>query len=518
MRRSFFCTLLLMILNPALAAQDENRVLETADSEVSTVVGSESMDLSLEEAIGLALDHNLDLEIQRIGERRSQWDPIIAESVFDPLFRTGFTYSKSSTTSTSIIEGAEVGENIEQDNRNYFLGLSGQLRYGATWNLRLNGSRFESSSTSQFFSPLNYRSAYQLSLSQPLLRGFGRDITETSLRVAVRNALASRLATRRAVETTVASVVSSYWDLIYTRRNVAVQESALGEARELLEINRRRLEVGTGTEIDVISAEANIETQKASIIDSVNQLRDIQDVLLDKINAPGFRIGGESGPLFRDIEVIPTTSLELADFPVDMTDAVQTALASRLELAQRELQIANSEDQLRLSEDQLKPNLSLDGGWNQPGNDVTFDGSWSDIGEDYSWNAGLNFEIPLGNRAARNRLLQSREDLRLSRINRDQASHGIVLEVTRAVRELQSARQSVETTAAATRLRREELDGETRRLEVGVSTAYQVLQVQNSLLQAQVSELQANVRLRKAISAYRNATGTILKGYGIELD
>ena len=515
---SFLCTLLLLILSPVLGAQDEDRTPTTTDTEVSTTVGTESMDLSLDEAIGLALDHNLDLEIQRIGERRNQWDPIIAEAAFDPLFRTGFTYSKSSTTSTSIIEGAEVGQQIEQDNRTYFLGLSGQLRYGTTWNLRLNGSRFETSSTSEFFSPLNYRGAYQLSLSQPLLRGFGRDITETSLRVAVRNALASRLATRRSVETTVASVVGSYWDLVYTRRNVAVQESALAEARELLEINRRRLEVGTGTEIDVISAEANIETQKAGIIDSVNQLRDIQDVLLDKINAPGFRLGGDSGPMFRDIEVVPTTPLELTEFPVEMTDAVQMALATRLELVQQQLEIANSEDQLLLSEDQLKPSLSLDGGWNQPGNDITFDGSWSNIGDDYSWNTGLNFEIPLGNRAARNRLLQSREDLRRAHITQDQASHGIVLEVTRAVRELQSARQSVDTTAAATRLRREELDGERRRLEVGVSTAYQVLQVQNSLLQAQVSELQSAVRLRKAISAYRNATGTILKGYGIALD
>ncbi len=515
---SILWTSLLLISTALLSAQDGDRSAQEPGAIVTSEVGSESLQLSLDEAIGLALDHNLDLEIQRINERRNQWDPIIAEAAFDPLFRTGFTYSKSSTTSTSIIEGADVGETSERDNRNYFFGFSGQLRYGTTWNLRLNGSRSETSADSVFFSPLNYRGAYELSLSQPLLRGFGRDITETSLRIAMRNVEASRLATRRSVETTVASVVSSYWDLVYTRRNVAVQESALAEARELLEINQRRLEVGTGTALDVVSAEANIETQKASIIDALNQLRDIQDVLLDKINSPGFRLGGEAGPIFRDIEVIPTTPLELAEFPVDMTDAVQMALAMRLELFQREIQIANSEDQLKLSQDQVRPNLTLSGGWNQPGNDLTFDGSWANIGEDYSWNAGLNFEIPLGNRAARNRLLQSREDLRLANISKDQASHGIVLEVTRAVRELQSARQSVDTTRAATRLRREELDGETRRLEVGVSTAYQVLQVQNSLLQAQVSELQSQVRLRKAISAYRNATGTILKGYGIQLD
>ena len=83
---------------------------------------------------------------------------------------------------------------------------------------------------------------------------------------------------------------------------------------------------------------------------------------------------------------------------------------------------------------------------------------------------------------------------------------------------MESARQAVETTEAATRLRREELDGERRRLEAGVSTAYQVLQVQNSLLSAQVQELQSRIRVRKAITGYRNATGTILRDYGIRLD
>ena len=121
-------------------------------------------------------------------------------------------------------------------------------------------------------------------------------------------------------------------------------------------------------------------------------------------------------------------------------------------------------------------------------------------------------------RAAQNREMQAREDLRLAQLSKEQISNGIILEVTRAVRELDSARQSVETTQAATRLRREELDGETRRLEAGVSTAYQVLQVQNSLLAAQVRDLQAQIRVRKAITGYRNATGTILKDYGIRLD
>ena len=109
--------LLLLILTPMVAGQDDSVTADDAAAVVLTGAGSESMDLSLEDAIGLALDHNLDLEVQRIGERRNQRDPLIAEAAFDPLFRTGFTWSKSSTTSTSIIEGAAVGDQSERDNR-----------------------------------------------------------------------------------------------------------------------------------------------------------------------------------------------------------------------------------------------------------------------------------------------------------------------------------------------------------------------------------------------------------------
>ena len=474
--------------------------------------------LGLVEAIQLALEHNLGLQVQRVSQGRSYLDPIIAEAAFDPLFSTGFTLSESEATSTSIIDGAAVGETSKRSNDSYFMGLSGLMRYGTSWQFRLSGNRSETSAVSPFFSPLNYRSGVELTLSQPLLKGRGRDITETNLRVALRNAEASKLATVRAMETTVAAVESSYWDLVYARRNVEVQRSALEEAEELLDLNRRRLEVEVGTRLDVISAEANVATQKASIIAALNTLRDLQDILLDSINAPEFRGGSSVASMLRDFEVIPTTAINPTQFDPELESVVQEALAGRLELAQSDLQIASSEDLLKVRENDLLPTLDLTGSFSQPGNGLDFGESWSDVGDDYAWSAGLNLQIPLGQRAAQNREMQARDDLRLARLSREQISNGIILEVTRSVRELESARQAVETTEAATRLRREELDGETRRLEAGVSTAYQVLQVQNSLLSAQVQELQAKIRVRKAITGYRNATGTILKDYGIRLE
>ncbi|OUU23964.1 MAG: hypothetical protein CBC13_04260 [Planctomycetia bacterium TMED53] len=513
---AFLFAVVVLLITPATHAlemknnpvSDEERIFESG----------EIRKLSLSEAIQLALEHNLGLQVQRVSQGRAYLDPLIAEAAFDPLFSTGFSLSESETTSTSIIDGAEVGETSNRSNDSYFMGLSGLMRYGTSWQFRLNGNRSETTSSSPFFLPLNYRSGVELSLTQPLLRGRGKEITETNLRVALRNAESSKLATVRSMETTVASVESSYWDLVYARRNVEVQRSALQEAQELLDLNRRRLEVQLGTRLDVISAEANVATQQSSIIAALNILRDLQDILLDSINAPEFRRSVGAPSLLKDVEIIPTSALNPTQFTPEMEAVVEEALVRRLELAQSDLQIASSKDLLRVRENDLLPTLDLTGSFSQPGNGLSFSESWSNVGDDYSWSAGLNLQIPLGQRAAKNRQMQAREDLRLAQLNKDQLSNGIILEVTRAVRELESARQAVETTQAATRLRREELDGETRRLEAGVSTAYQVLQVQNSLLSAQVQELQAQIRVRKAITGYRNATGTILKDYGIQLE
>jgi len=478
--------------------------------------------LTLEEAVHLALEHNITLQVERVSEARSQRERIIAAAAFDPLFRTGYDLSKSRRVASDITQGGLAGSVSERDNRNYNIGLEGLLATGTTWTFSIDGNRSEFSSndptSSTFFSPLSYNSGYTLRLTQPLLRGRGRGPTEFGLRVAGRTAEISQLTLQREVEQTIASVIGTYWDLVSARRDLDVKQRALGEANELLEINRRKLEVGSGTEIDVISAEANIETQKAGIIDSLNARHGAQDSLLDLINAPEFRRGGAAGPIFRELEVVPTTPLELPEFPVSLPDSVRNALDNRLEIAQQRLRVSNVRDQLDQAQNDVLPSLQLTGSWNQPGTADTLNQSWSNIGDDYVYSAGISLEIPFGNRAASQRHLQAQDDLRSVRLEREQVANGIVLEVTQAVRELSSARQSVETNRAATRLRREQLDGERRRLEVGVSTSYQVLQIQNDLLEAEVALLQAQVRLRKAMTSYHNATGEILRVRGIKLE
>ncbi len=126
--------------------------------------------------------------------------------------------------------------------------------------------------------------------------------------------------------------------------------------------------------------------------------------------------------------------------------------------------------------------------------------------------------MPIGNRAAKERRSQAKIDRASARLDHRRTVNTVVLGVTQAVRDVRSAQQRVETTRAATRLRTEQLDGEKRRLSVGLSTSYQVLQVQNDLLEAQTSEVESIVFLLKAVTAYRRQTGDVLESFGIEVE
>ncbi len=480
------------------------------------------MELALEEAIRLALIYNLDLQTDRLAEDRFRREVKIADAGFDPLFRTNYTLSRFRQPSVSFLDfgstTSQIAVNPFESDR-WDAAISGLLKTGTSYELTVGGARNNNPESGIFSLNPRYSSSVELQLTQPILRGFGDDTVLTGLRVASRNVEISSLELRSRVEDTCVAVANAYWDLLFARKDLEVKEQALVEAEELRAINQRKLDVGTGTEIDVIDSEANIETQRAGIIDARNFRGNAQDALLDLINDPAKRVGGLENPLFLNVEIFPVTEPNLEDVEIVLSDSVSLALEQRTEVRQALLAILNTEDFLRRAEDDTLPRLDLTGSWGNSGLEGGFSGSWDELatGTYYNWSVGLVFEIPIGNRIARERRSQARIDRSSARIDQERTVNSVVLGVTRAVRDVRSAQQRVKTTRAATRLRQEQLDGEKRRLEVGASTSYQVLQVQNDLLEAQTAQVESSVFLLKAMTAFRKETGDVLNVLGIHV-
>ena len=505
---------------PATPAKDTTTIVSV--SGIDEPVRPE-MELTLEEAVRLSLRHNIDLQVQRVTEERSRRDRRIADAAFDPLFRTNYTLGRFRQPSVSFLDFGSTTSTISVNafaSDNWSMGVSGILETGTQYSVTAGGSRSDNPDSSIFSLNPRYSSSFELQVTQPLLRGFGDDSVLADVRIATRNAEISRLELRRRVEDTLVAVVNAYWDLLFARKDLEVKEQALVEANELLEINQRKLQVGNGTEFDVIDAEANIETQRAGIIDSRNTRDNAQDSLLDLINSPNYRRGGVENPLFLDVQIVPVTEPDLDELKISLEESVDTALNHRLEIQQQVLGIQNAEDTYQRAADDALPRFDLTGSWTNSGLEGDFSGSWDELssGTYYDWSVGVVFEIPIGNRAARERRAQARLDRTSARLEHERTINAVVLGVTQAVRDVRSAQQRVQTTRAATRLRTEQLDGEKRRLSVGLSTSYQVLQVQNDLLEAQTAEVESVVFLLKAVTAYRRQLGDVLETFGIEVD
>lgn len=487
--------------------------------------------LSMTDAINAAMSENLDLRVERLSQESSSRDVVIARAAFDPLFTTSYTMSKFRQPTISFLSGlagAATGTTVNVNpfvNQVFNVGVSGLLPTGLTYSVTAADSRNDSPNSSFVaFNPSNSTSI-RAEVTQPLLKGFGFNSNLADLRVAQNNFKVSRAQLQRLIETTVASVQNAYWDLAFAREDLRVKQEALREAQQLLEINRQKVQVGTATEIDVIDAEANIETQRGGIIDAENVIRRTQDTLLDLLNySETQRRRGDIPPdqlaPYEDVRVVPTTPLAFTRYPLDLESAIDIALSNREDLRENEFLVDNSGIELRRRKNQALPGLNVTGNWTQQGLDENIGNSIDSLGtfRFYDWSVGVTFEYPIGNRQERNRLAQARNDLASSKLRLQKLRNGVVLEVTQAARDIQSSFQKLQTSRATVRLRREQLEGEKQRLRVGSSTSYQVLQIQNDVLEAQSLELQALVDYKRAITAFESSVGIIDDVAGVTLE
>ena len=474
--------------------------------------------LSLGETIRIALGHNIDLQLERIAYFRSAKDVQVARAAFDPVFATNYTMNKFRQPTVDFLSGVAPTTEVNVNPftfQNFDFGISGLLPTGTTYNVTAENSRADNPESGFFsFNPRN-ETSISGTVTQPLLKNFGFDANLADLRISQNNEAKAERGLLRLHQDTIASVENAYWELVFAYKDLDVKEKGVMEAQTLLEINRHKVAVGSAKRIDIVDAEANIETQKSGIIDAVNALEGAQDTLLDLINYQEIlRERGEVdqyAPFFEHIWVIPTTELDFRPYSIDLNDAVQRAMDSREDLQQARLDVENGRLELLRRENQLLPVLNLSGTWTPRGLEENVGNSLDELGSGrfYDWTVAINLEYPIGNRLEKNRYYQAEADLETSRLALVKLENQVILEVTQLVRAVDAAYQLVITNQKVVRLRREQFEAEQQRLRVGNSTAYQVELVQNDLLEAESQLIRSQVDYKRAIAAYENSVSII---------
>jgi len=476
--------------------------------------------LTLQSAIETSLKNNLQVQIAVETRDYTRAGLMIEQGVFD--------WNLTSSLSIAKTEDASRGQNFpggpftssETTTFNRYFTLGSTKAFGWGGNLSLNYAptyRFSKGTVNggpeSPFTTNPYDGSFTATYTQSLLKNFGRDATESRLIVARKSAQAADLSFQLAIINLVANTESQYWDVVYAQRNLENKQQALALAQKQLKENQIRVQVGTLAPIEVTSSEASVALREQDIIAAEAQLANAKDALIRALYPSSERPSG----------------MELADAPsvkpleMDEAAAEKLALTNRLELKSARLDLDSKQAIETAANNRTLPQLDAFASYNGNAASQISSEGLAAVNKDLTKGAypgytlGLQFSMPIQNRAARGNQAQARANRRQSEWTLRDLELGITLEVRQAFRNLDASAKGVAAAEKTRFFREKDLEAEQKKFENGMSTNFLVLSKQNDLDTAKSSELQSQITYAKAVTALEKALGNLLEARKLEV-
>jgi len=489
--------------------------------EIGTLPPAERREtISLADAAIRALQHNLDISISRQTKNSRLGDITVEQAKFDPTLSVNGQFNRTVSPLNRPVFGA-TNQDLTQittfDQRTQSVTLDAMTNLLTGGNVDLNYSPTRTNinqnlATGFLFNP-SYTGGLVLTLTQPLLRNAGIDVTKTFIRVAQNNATVEEHVFRDRVLTVLATVEQTYWEVVFANENLKVAEAALKAAQELLASNRAKAKAGIMSIVDVLQAEAAVASRVEQVLVAEKTIRDQEDQLRRLLNPA-------EEDLRQDVRLIPLDQPVVTLEPISLQEAIDLAIEQRPEIVQAKKNMETSDLNTKFAKNQILPNLSFQGtmGMAGLGKDYTDSVNQNFSGDFYNYGAGLVLSYPLGNRSAwstYNKRQLEEKNAEASLVNVRQL---IIVGVREAVRRVQTDFKRIETTRSARIMAEKQLQAEQERLKVGLSTTRFVLDFQRDLATAQGNELRATVDYNKSLSNLARHKATTLDRYNLQLN
>lgn len=456
---------------------------------------------------------------------------------FDPVVSATLQSDHARFDCTSIFCGSV--QNTTTANFQYTQGFQSGTNLGVGF----TNSRVTSNNPFNFLSP-SLTSGFKFQLTQHLLQGFGFLPNNRLIRITKNNREITDVAFRLQIITTVDQIENLYWNLVFARENVRVQQEAIAFAQKTLSDNKKQVEIGSLAPIEVVRAQNTVAADQENLIQAQTNL-DLQQLLMKNALSRNLQ-----DPQLANAEVVTTSTVALPQQePVVPTeDLVNEALQHRAELAESRIDLANREISEKALKNALLPSVDFFayyGGSGSGGNQSPFSecgspfenpltasfgcnppGSFAPTSQVSTWNklvnstapdkgAGFTVNIPIRNRQAEALQIRGQLEYRQAQMRLQQIDNQVRIEVRNAQFSVTQNRSAVEAAQAAVELAKQSLDAEQKKFRLGASTSTLVLQNQSGLATAESNLLSAQAAYEKAEVELDRATGLLLEHAGI---
>ena len=503
--------------------------------EIDTVANLEDfvvdgkLELSLRDYLELVMANHPDVQIQVLNVLESENSIQRAFSPFDPNLTLNFNANRATNPSQDVLQGGAVISSLRQ---------TGGFTYRQTLDTGLNyqvgftGLKNASSSTFRTFNP-SIQDTLQFRITQPLLRDRGRRIQRIPIMIARSQYDISQTQALNRIIGIIAQAETIYWQVVSNREALKVQENNLDLRGRFLERSQRELELGAISPLDIYQPQQNFANAQVGVTRARYRLQQTEDRVRRQIGAD----------LHPEIRNLPLVLVESADPPIYMPtyepeETIETALQMRPEVLMRRKNLEIDDYNITRFTNQQRPDLSLNATYSATGlggnlYETSLVGGTSRLLEAGgfpaamsqlfrfgfpTYSVGVSLELPLRNRRAAvdlaNTVLRKKRNMYELRALEQE----IRLDVLNAITGVELSKAAIQQAAVALDFSQKRLDAEQQKYDLGVSTAFIVLDAQDDLVQSQADLLQESIGYRQAIVALMQATGGLLRERGIQID
>jgi len=468
--------------------------------------------LTSDEAVRLALENNLGLQVARFSPQLQDLNLAVTRGTWTPALTTRFLQNGNNSPSTGFLSGSATSTTSHQFANN--VSVQQALKTGTSYSIGWDSARQTTNSILSSY-PTQLNSSLALSVSQPLVRNFKVDATRNQLYVTQKNREIADVQLQQQVAVTTRSVRNAYWDLAYARASLQVAQQALDLANESLRDTRSRVEIGTAPPIDITEAQAEVANREEAVIVAQAQIETSEDTLRTLIYDP-------MNPDFWTLHIETADAPVFTPTTVDVDGAVRNALEKRTDLGQSKKSLEANDLNIKYLRNQTLPDVTAQidygltgvGGTYVPRNILGTSGGDTVTPTDRSylsvlgdlvnnayprWTAQVNIAYPIGHSQQEASLAQARlqYNQNLTQLKNQQLQ--VATQVRESARQVVTNQKRVETTRAAREFARSRLDAEQRKFAAGTSTNFLVFQAQRDLAQAANNELRAILDYQKSL-------------------
>lgn len=491
-----------------------------------------ALSLTLDDAVKMALDRNLDIAVQRLNPQVYDFALASLKSIYRPTVSSLIgDQHQTAAPLTLLTGGALVTTHTGTVNGQLTQNLP---RGGGNLNVTWDNNRV---STNSFF--YNYNPAYNATLNaqytQPLLRGLHADAARQQLAITKVNRAISDLQLQSVITNTVTSVRDAYWDLVLAVEAIDVAKTSVDLAHRLVDEDQKRVDAGAMTRLDLVTATSQEATDRHTLVVAEGARR-TSELALKRL-----LVAGPADALWR-ATIDPVNHPDDRPLTIDLEAALKRALSDRTDLAQAKQQVAANNATIQYLRDQTRPQADVVASYGLAGlggaqlvraGDLqgaaaftapvvgtipgAYGGALSSLFKhDYpTWGVALNVTYPLGYSAARAEAARAQVQANQVIAQTHQLEVQVVTEVTDSAISARNAFDEIDAAKQARDLAEQKLDAEQKKFGVGLSTNYLVVQAQKDLADARNAVLRAQITYQKALVDFERAQQTTLQSAGV---